>query len=150
MSLFDDAPEEQSLFHLGMDEPMRADMMDAARWARFLAIMSLIFIGLLFALGIYLTVTLMNLYQAAPSSDGLAGFIGFVGFYFLLSVIYFYPSIALFRFGNQMKPALQTADQSRFNLALRQLRNMFKYIGILAIILLSLFGFSLLLTLLAD
>lgn len=119
---------------------MRRDLLDAARWARFLAVMSFIFVGLLMALAIYLVVTVMGIYGRTELAGSRYGFIAFVGFYFLVAIIYLYPSWALLKFGSLLKLALQQGDQDGFNLSLRCLRNLFRYVGILVIILLVVSG----------
>lgn len=128
-----------------MEEEVRGALLDAAWWARFLALMSFIFIGLLMAMGIYLVVTMLSLLDSTGNAGSRYGFAAFIGFYFLLAIVYSYPTYALLKFGSLLKPALETADQDRFNTSMRYLRNLFRYIGILAIILLVASGGLLLL-----
>jgi hypothetical protein len=71
---------------------------------------------------------------------GAFGTAGTILYVLLIVAIEFYPIYALLKFSNQIKPALHTSNQEQFNSALGHLKGMFKYIGIIAIIILSLYA----------
>jgi hypothetical protein len=54
--------------------------------------------------------------------------------------IYFYPIYALMRYSGAMKIAMNTNSKEHFNTSITYLKNAFKYMGILMIILLCLYG----------
>jgi hypothetical protein len=54
--------------------------------------------------------------------------------YVTISLLYFYPIWALFKFSALSKQSIATQNQHLFNEGLRYLKNMFKYMGIVTII----------------
>jgi len=69
-------------------------------------------------------------------------FYGFV--YLLVSVIYLYPVIAMLKFSNFVKKAERNKDSVALQEAFRNLKSSYKYIGILAIIMLAIYAFAIL------
>jgi hypothetical protein len=57
----------------------------------------------------------------------------------LLAVIYFFPVLFLFRFSKHTSHAILTLDKLEFHKAIKNLKYYFAYIGILIIIILSLY-----------
>jgi len=56
-----------------------------------------------------------------------------------IAVIYFFPCLFLLRFANHMKNALNTDDQVTLNTSFQNLKIMFRYVGIVTIIIISLY-----------
>ncbi len=65
------------------------------------------------------------------------GIIGFIAILFLFIGIFSYPAHELYQFSTLMKSALAYPHQGRFNTAMQHLKNMLRYMGILAIVFLS-------------
>lgn len=130
----------EPIFNFGMDETARASMLETARWAKFIAIMGFIFLGILIVAGIFLSMTLSNNpYMQARGMGGIFGGFSIV-LYVIMAAIYFYPTYALYKFSRLIKPALLTENQQMFNTALGYLKGMFKYTGIVMIVVLALYG----------
>ena len=117
-------------------------MLETSRWAKFLAIVGLVLtamlsIGLVFLL--FGTTTIADQFGGAHA----VGYgIGMFFFYFMIILIILYPSITLLRFANRVKLALVTANNEQFNDAFKNLKNTFKFWGIYMIILLAIYGIS--------
>ncbi|RYZ48740.1 MAG: hypothetical protein EOP49_17870 [Sphingobacteriales bacterium] len=132
---------ETDIFNFGIDEVGKAHMLETARWARFLAIVNIIMISLM--------VIIVVLVAYANGSDfaqtfgpqvGMGFGIASLVFYILLVLLFMYPLVGLLRFSNKIRPALETGNAELFNESFRNLKNVFKFFGILTIALLAIYG----------
>lgn len=106
-------------------------MHESAKWAHFLSIVGFIGIGLMFLVGI---ITMI-----AGSSVGRSEGAGLFFIYAIMAVLYFFPTYFLFLFATKFKAALNDNDQSNADIAIENLKNLFKFTGILTIVVLSLY-----------
>ncbi len=117
-------------------EPMHTDWAITARWARFLAIVSYVTLGILTLGLILLFVTIGNLPALDLGSDNplffllmSSGAIGaifglfFLGFSFVLTTF-------MFRFARKLREALMNDEQRAFEEAWLHFRNYFRWAGI--------------------
>ncbi len=125
--------ETSSLFILTIDEDSRYNLKEMAKWARFLGIIGFIAVGLLFIAALFSGLTAMS------KTEGLYG-IGMIFGLIIGAFLYLYPVLTFYRFGLGIKKAMLHNDQLELNTALRNLKNCFKYMGIMAIVLLSIYG----------
>ncbi len=141
--------QNTSLFGLGIDPTSKAHLAEAARWARFLAIVGFVMCGLIVLLGIFAG----SIFSSMPGrySDEFGGRspLGGLGammsvLYIGIAILYFFPCLFLFRFANYMKAALATDQQNTLNSSFQNLKIMFRYVGIVTIVLLCLYGLILL------
>jgi hypothetical protein len=145
-----DAGNEPALFGLSLDANTKPEFADAARWARFIAIVGMVFM-VLAVVGVAAFVYFLH---AAESSFSEAGggnrsffstfSIGIAVFYLLLLLIWFFPLWYLFQFSKRMRTALQGDDQQALFAAARNLKMCFRYIGILTIVILCIYGLGML------
>ncbi|HEX2921279.1 MAG TPA: hypothetical protein VHO50_08960 [Bacteroidales bacterium] len=70
------------------------------------------------------------------------GILAFV--YIAIAVLFYFPVTYLYRFSVQMKPGLSSGDQPTVTSAFKNLKSMFRFMGIFAIVVLSLYGVILL------
>lgn len=147
MSLFDEK-KEPVIFNLGVDETATYYLKDTVRWTKFMAVLGLIFTGLLILLGAFISfgAAFAGLQNAIPGY-GVGFGAGMFVMYLVFGALYLYPIICLLKFSSQMKAALRSSDVMLFNSALRYQRNMWKFMGILMIILLCFYGVVLILAL---
>jgi hypothetical protein len=143
--------QNQSLFGLSIDPATKSHLSDAARWAKFLAIMGFIVCGLIVIVGIFAG----SIFESM-SSNRLEGFgnnkeIDTKGFgvlaavlYILMAFLYFFPCLFLFNFASKMKTALLSNDQDNLNASFQNLKKTFRYVGVLTIIVLSFYVIALL------
>ncbi len=133
--------QESTLFGFGIDQSSRTHLWEAAKWAKFLAIVGFIMCGLAAIAGIYLgTVfsTTSPYEREYGSSSVFAGLGIFVSiFYVGLSLVWFFACLFLLRFANHMKNALHTDDQVTLNTSFQNLKITFRYVGIVTIIIIS-------------
>jgi hypothetical protein len=136
---------DPSLFNLSIDPLTRADLLETAKWARFLAIVGFVFLGLMLVGGVALTTYMATSVDTTNSEFGSAGMlagigVGMVIFYILIAALWFFPLLFLMRFANRMRLALYGNDQQALNLSVQNLKVFFRYIGIITIIVLSLYA----------
>lgn len=138
--------DEQQIFGLTVDETAKSYLYNTARWAKFLGIIYFIMTGIvatLFPVLVFET----NSYNFMPDDGKLIMVLVVVAFTIGLN---FYPLFALIRFSAKIKPALQTDSQQLFHAGLRTMKNMFKYIGILTIVFISLYGVMFLMAIISQ
>lgn len=125
--------ENTSIFNLSVDEDMKYNMKQIAKWARFLSVVGFVGLGLMM---IALIVMIFTMTRQLMNTTN----IGVVFIYIVVAILYLYPILNLFRFGSGMKIALTNNDQLKMNASIRNLKNCFQYMGILTIIILSIYG----------
>ena len=142
--------QQNQLFGLTIDPNSKRFLSETAKWGRFLSIIGFIMCGLIVILGLFLAVKM----QEASNAFGGGGPLSSMGpalalFYILFAVLYFFPCLYLSRFSSQMTVAIGSDDQNSMTSAFENLKSMFKFFGILTIIVLSLWVLSFLLALLS-
>ena len=140
----DQNQQDTSLFGMSIDGTTRTHLAEAARWASFLAIVGFIVCGLVVVFGIFAGAIFSSL-SGYRSFGGSASFGSGFGaamavVYILLALLYFFPCLFLFRFAKQMKAALATNEQESLNASFQNLKAMFRFVGILTIIIIALYG----------
>jgi hypothetical protein len=107
------------------------------KWAMFLAIIGFIILGLIVIIGL-IAGTFITAFNSGGKDLGITESLMFVPI-LLLAVIYFFPVLFLFRFSKHTSHAVQTLDKLEFHKAIKNLKSCFVYIGVLIIIILSLY-----------
>jgi hypothetical protein len=128
------------IFNLEVDDFGKATLLEMTRWTRFLAILGYVFIGLMVLFGIGMVMMAGTLSQFSNNPMAGMGAVGIIILVLFMIAIYFYPIYSLMKYSTTMKLALHTNSKERFNDAIVYLKNMFKYIGILMIIILCLYA----------
>jgi uncharacterized membrane protein YjgN (DUF898 family) len=138
--------QNSSLFGLNIDATGQSNLGDAARWAKFLAIVGMVMCILIVIIGIFAATALSSIEsnfqrdfggRSAYGSSGMG--VTVVVMYILIAVIYFFPCMFMLRFSNHMQNALKANDQASLNESLKYLKVTFRYMGILTIIFLVFF-----------
>jgi hypothetical protein len=116
-------------------------LLEASKWATFIAIVGFIAIGLLVIMSFSIGTILANLPEG--SLGGLSP--KFFSFFYLIAAgIYFIPVFFLFQFGQKTKQALMQDDHNLLTFGLKKLRSHYKFIGILFIVFITLYIFLIL------
>lgn len=138
--------QDSSLFGLGIDPIAKNHLSEAARWAKFLAIIGFIICGLIIVAGIFAGSILSSLrssqYGMYENDTNLTGAMTTVMavMYILIALLYFFPCLFLYRFATKMKTALLGNDQDVLNSSFQNLKITFRYVGIVMIIVLSIYA----------
>lgn len=112
-----------------------------AKWGKFLAVVGFVVTGFIvmaaLSVGLFFGTLGSILFPGMPDS----GFIG-VGLgllYALLAVIYFFPAWYLFQFSTKMMLAVRNDDQEFFTIGFKNMKSLFRFLGIATLVLLSLY-----------
>ncbi len=136
--------ENSSLFSLAIDPVTKAHLSEAARWARFLAIVGFVFLLFTVLSGLYVSVVLSSF----GTTRDITGMMSIAGaglaiVYIIGAAIAFFPLLFTFRFANQMREALNSNNQALLNSSFQNLKIFYRYLGIVTIISLVLMVLSL-------
>jgi hypothetical protein len=115
-------------------------MMEIVKWAKFLAISSFVGLGIMLLIGAGVI-----LIQFQDQAEGLSTVIMGV-FYILMAVLYFFPALYLHRFATATANAIEQLNDDTLEEGLEQLKSLFRFTGILIIIILSLYAVGILST----
>lgn len=122
---------------LTVNEKCKAEMLTAAKWAKFLCIMGCIAMGIM----LLCAILLIALGSALGSFLGIHYGSG-VGFlYLVIALIYIYPIIKGFQFANATKVACLSDDEQQLARGMEGLSSLLKFFGILTIICIVLYLF---------
>lgn len=134
--------QENSLFGLRVDPENSNYMLETAKWAKFLGIIGIIGCILMLLLGIGLAsfggAALSTAYGSPVMGAGVM--VSQIGVIIVAALLYFMPSLYIYRFATRMQIAHRANDQVQFNSALANLKAAFKFIGIMTIIVLALYA----------
>jgi ATP/ADP translocase len=119
------------------DQDINSYLRETAKWAKLLGILGFVAIGFLvlfsfFVKGIFEMLPETNMQQIPTSALSIV--------YFVLAGIYFFPVNYLYQFGKNMRRSLETEDQELFKGALKNLKSHYKFIGMFALVIVSLYG----------
>ena len=140
--------QDANLFGLSIDTTGREHLKEAARWARFLAIVGFVFIALvalfLVAGGSYFANMFgrVNQYNDLNSGFTTGMTIAIIIYYLCVALLVFFAYLFLYRFAVNMKMALQGNNQELLNRSFQNLKILYRYWGILTIIALIFVGLS--------
>lgn len=109
---------------------------EAGKWSKFIAIMGFVLVGFMVLVGLFSGTIFSALGQ--QSGMPLPGF-AFGLIYVVLGAIYFVPLLYLFNFSTKIRSAVSSGNNYELNEAFKNLKSHYKYIGILMIILISIY-----------
>lgn len=128
-----------------LDTQMQQDLQSTARWGRFLAIVGFIMTGLLVFLSFFIG-AIFNIasHQGGNELTGLSGINStfITAMYLIIAVVYFFPCYYLYQFSSKMIRALPMRDEPLLKNSFQQLKNLFRFMGIITILMLSLWALS--------
>jgi len=111
---------------------------EARRWGYFLSIMGFIGIGLMILAALFIG-SIMNLLSAFSPAQAQFPTFTLTFIYLLLALIYFFPVLYLYRFSTKMKVALEQRNELDLMLSFSYLKSLFRFMGIMVIIILSIY-----------
>lgn len=150
--------EEQPVEEVGHEdeqlvvtEEIRSYIYETAKWTRFLSVVGLVFSAFLALMAFSANGLIEGMATVAPNSPLVQLGSTFLTVYFLcISLMLFYPSFLLFKYSNAANTAVLYADQENFTVAMKKMKSVFKFWGIVTIVVLALNVISVLLAILAK
>ena len=144
--------EEKEHEVLIITEDIRSYIYETAKWTNFLSIVGFVLSAFMVmaSFGMGSVMTVMNNTVGAENNPYAALGPGFLTVMCLLcALVYFYPSLLLFKYANSAKKAVLFADQPTLSIAMSKMKSFFKFWGILTIVMLAIYGLAILFTIIA-
>ncbi|HLA58377.1 MAG TPA: DUF5362 family protein [Puia sp.] len=136
--------QSTNLFELQIDQPSINYLSETARWGRFLAIIGFIGCGLMVIVGLFFTSLITSMMSGLGDSGMSSALNVFFSFFIIVSsLIMFFPSLYLFNFSSKMRKALNNNDQPTLTESFKNLKSLYKFLGILVIVYLSFYTLAL-------
>ena len=121
---------------LSVDNEMKGFLLEIAKWAKFIAIVGFVLLGLMLLGG--LSVMAMGSSLSRLSGQSTLVPFAFMGFlYLIMAVVYFFPILYLYRSAVGLKNGINSNNQETFKNGIQNLKSHYKFIGILMIVVLS-------------
>lgn len=111
-----------------------------AKWAKFFGILGFVMIGLMLIFGVFFGTILAQSFSNMPSRVGGPSPILFSVIYIVLALIYFFPVRFMYQFATKMTRGIKNNDQMDFDASLAALKSHFTFVGIVTIIVLSIYA----------
>jgi hypothetical protein len=127
-----------------INEASKAFLLETAKWAKFLSIVGFVMLGLI-VLGALIAGAAGAAFGGIGAMGG--GLIAFI--YILVAVLYFFPIFYLFKASVALKEGLLANDESSVTNGFENLKSHYKFVGILMIVMLSIYALILLIGLMA-
>jgi heme/copper-type cytochrome/quinol oxidase subunit 2 len=107
------------------------------KWTTFLSVLGFIFLGLLIVAGLT-TSLFLSAFKTQKANLGIPESMMII-FFVVIGAIYFFPVFFLFRFSRNTRDAIQNFDSKKLLKGLNNLRLFFTYIGVMVIVVLSIY-----------
>lgn len=123
-------------------QSMKEYILSTAKWSRFLSILGFIGIGFMvigaFTVGFFVNNSASAFGGGQSAMSGIPSFL-FTVLYLIFAAIYFFPVYFLFKFSSNAIKAVNNNAQSQMEESLHNLKRHYQFIGILTIIVLSIY-----------
>lgn len=138
---------EVEVVPLVVTEEIRSYLYDSARWTYFLSIVGFVTTGLIIlsAFSAPAVLSSMSAQGMSPSLSKIGG-TGLSFVLFIYAMLVFYPSLLLNRYSNSAKKAVLYGSQDDVAIAMKKMKDYFKYCGILTIVLIVFYIFAIIST----
>jgi|APTNR8051073442_1049403.scaffolds.fasta_scaffold00866_11 hypothetical protein len=129
---------DNSFGDMRITDRMKSMIAEIAKWAKLLSIIGFIGIGLMVIAGLFAGSMLasMSSMGGGPAIGG--GF--FTVIYLLVAALYFFPVLYLYQFATGAQKALASGSDSDIEMAFESLRKHYRFLGILMIVILSIYA----------
>lgn len=137
--------EETSVFEkfeLQLDETAKDFLKETAKWANFLSILGFVGIGLMLIFAVFAGSIFSAMGNTMPGMGGMGGSFGVIMafVYVFIAAIYFFPVYYLNKFAVNAKRAFRDNDSEALTNSFGYLKSHYKFIGILTVAILILYG----------
>lgn len=115
---------------------------ETAKWAYFLSILGFVGIGFIVLIALFFGTIFSKLDSFGGNSSTIPMMAGsfITVLYLIIAVIYFFPVYYLFQFSSKAKTALSNENQEQLTECFQYLKSHYKFMGIMALIMISLYG----------
>jgi hypothetical protein len=126
-----------NLFDLQIDAQSQSYLGETAKWAKFVAIASFIFVAIM----LFAFVALAALTANNPFADNSLRYYGggfLIAMAIVITIVVVIPNVFLLRFATRMQAALRNNDQPSLISAFSSIKSCYKFIGIMYIVMIAL------------
>lgn len=128
-----------------IDKPIAIYLMESCKWGKFLSIIGFVSVGFMVILGFGVMAMFSAFMPEMPQNAALPFGGGFLGtIYLLMALLYFFPTLYLYRFSTKTKAALQNMSQDAMTEAFLNLKSMFKFMGVFMAVILGFYALMIL------
>lgn len=129
------------LLTLQVDHQGSVYLSEAARWAKFLAIMGFVLCGFMILVAAFAGQIFSNAFRTMEEM-GNASFntMSFSIIYLVIAAIWFFPCLYLYRFSTKIQQGIRFNEQGALNQGFLNLKSCFRFIGIFTLIMLGLYA----------
>ena len=121
-------------------------------WVKFLGVLAFILAALMVGLGLMIVAggAMGAAFAEGTGAPGGAGFTAFLGIiYIVMAFLYIYPGVKLWKYGKRIDQLLQDRASLTLEAALNEQRSLWKFVGIVAIITLSIYAIGIVVAMVA-
>ena len=122
-------------------------LLQTAKWARFMAIAGFVGIGMLILFGFALLFGFSFLEEMEPVGRQVYPL---CIIYWIMAILYFFPVFYLYRFADRTKEGIFEGDILWMESGFGNLKSMFKFMGVLTIVVISMYVLGLVLLIIAS
>lgn len=123
--------------NMKINEEIKSYLVEIAKWTRLLAIVGYIGIGLLIVIAFFTSA----FFSMIPVSDMEQLPMSLLStIYFLMAGLYFFPVNYLFQFSKNLSQSLNGDETASLTDAFRNLKSHYKFIGVFAIVIISMYA----------
>ena len=129
---------------LTLNQASKSYLLETCKWAKLLAIVGFVFIGFMVIVAFSMGGLVSTIYELSeiPGLQYIGGtFVTIM--YLAMALLYFFPTLYLYRFAVKTKSALMLINVEELSTGLENLKSTFKFMGILMIIMLGFYGIAL-------
>ena len=132
---------------LNLSPEIKSYLYETARWGKFLGIIGFMFIGLFVLASLFMGSTmgtLMGAFNDLPGGEAAGAGIGLTFTFMLLitALIYILPVWYTYKFATEMQGALRSSNNYQLTEAFRNLKALFRFMGILTAVIIAIYGIS--------
>lgn len=120
-----------------ISEEIRGHLLVLAKWATFLAVLGFIGLGIMVILALF-TLLLGSTFANFTTLKG--GTVIYAAIFIILAVLYYFPLSYLYRAAKELKASVYSVSQDLLTSGFKNLKLHFRFIGILAIVMLSIYA----------
>lgn len=134
---------------LTITSDIRDYLKETAKWGKLLSIVGFVMMAILVVFALFAG-TIMATAMSQLDSIGGAGALGggmISVIYILMALLYFFPLLYLYRFSSKIQVALNSDDQQYLSEAFRNLKSLYKFMGILMAIMLCFYALAIVMAL---
>lgn len=141
------APVNDSNYHyedkITLSQDLRDNLLETAKWGKLLAIVGYVGLALMLLASVFMIlgfslIDMPNNEINNKFGNGIMIFMGLI--YAGFAALHYFPISYLYKFSEKVKFATKVADQMSFEEAFSNLKSLFKFSGIVTIVLLSIYG----------